>query len=60
MLRKDLIIQKLREIRDKIPEIKERGVTFHETAPFSEWRDTGAKWLRLGLPYTEAELYKFE
>ncbi len=59
MQRRDLVIQKLKEVRDRIPEVKAQGVMFRDTAEFSEWRDTGTKWLKLGLPNTSAELEKF-
>ena len=59
MQKKELVIQKLQEVRDKIPEIKARGVLFRETAAFSEWMDNGTKWLKLGLPHTKDECEKF-
>lgn len=45
MKEKDLVIQRHREVRDKIPEIKAKGVTFRDTAEFSDWRDIVSKWL---------------
>jgi hypothetical protein len=60
MQRKELEIQKLQEVRDEIPGIKEREVTYKETAEFSAWRAKGIKWLKLGLPFTKDELYSFQ
>ena len=56
----NLVIQKLKEFRDKIPEIKEKEVTYHTTAEFDAWRAKGIKWLKLGLPFTKDELVAFE
>lgn len=60
MQSKELVIQKLKEVRDKIPEIKAQGLPFRDTVGFSDWRDTGTKWLKQGGAYTKAELWKFE
>ena len=60
MQKKELVIQKLQEVRDKIPEMKPKGVMFRGTAEFSAWRNAGAKWLKLGLPHTRDELEQFQ
>ena len=59
MQRKELVIQKLREVRDKIPEMKQKDVPYLTTAEFDDWKNTGIKWLKQGQPHTDDELFNF-
>ena len=60
MQSKELVIQKLQEVRDKIPEMKEKEVPYLTTAEFDDWKNTGIKWLELGHPHTDDELHRFQ
>ena len=57
---KDLVIAKLKQIQETIPEIRKKGVGFRRTADFTIWKETGIKWLKLGLPHTQDELQRFK
>jgi len=55
-----MVIDKLRQLQEEIPGLKEQGVNYRQTAEFSRWKDGLGKWLQLGLPYTQGELGKIE
>jgi hypothetical protein len=57
---KEQVIQKLEEVRDQIPSMKSNGVQSRDTPEFGIWKETGIKWLKLGLPHTTYELEEFQ
>ena len=54
------LTQKLGEVRNQIPAIKNHGVKFSNTAEFEVWKNGVIKWLKLGLPNTSDEVQRFQ
>ncbi|MFI5303738.1 MAG: hypothetical protein ACHQYP_02975 [Nitrospiria bacterium] len=56
---KNLVLQKLKEARDTIPEIKSGGLKFRDSSKFKAWWDNTCKWLRRGADHTSNESISF-
>jgi hypothetical protein len=57
---KNLILQKLKELKDQIPFLKERRVTYKDTPEFKSWETSLKKWLLQGGADTHREYEAIE
>lgn len=56
---KILVLQKLKEARDKIEETKSAGLKFRDSPEFKTWWDNTYKWLKRGSDHTSNESISF-
>src|SRR5438093_3966851 len=57
---KEIIIGKLKELQSQISELKERPVREQWGPRYRNWNSSLLKWLKLGLPHTQSEVYEIE
>lgn len=54
------VVQRLKEVKAKIPEIRSKEVEYRDSPEFDEWKEKVIKWLKLGGPHTSSELAQFK